>query len=357
MIKKQAAFAALLLILFQGNAAHAENYFSSSGSAIKSTNGKFYAYINFLYYSNIYFVNLIQPNSVSHNDVQNDSSKIRAYQNYIRTLRDDNLRNEAVVLLNLYKNPSQFDKEKIEQISKKLESRNIVISFSTEDNLSRKINLNYCIYGKKKLLLVTHPLFDYSETIYNIVPMISYPEISVSNSMTYDDIIYVSQEEIANDSGIAQRVLAGKNVSAFLFNGARVNSEISYCLRKAFTGKESDIVKDMTRMFEIHELCHKILYNKYKIQDPVTHEEFALSSTIYDNPYLGLAIMYSYLDYDNLTQHKLAALNYIRFIANHSGKSILMEKPEQLAKEFTADEIKLITKNHFDSLRQVLRIK
>lgn len=357
MLKKQAAFAALLLVVFYGNAVQAENFFSTSGSAIKSTNGKFYAYINFLYYSNVYFVNLIQPNSVSHNDVQSDSSKIRAYQNYIRTLRDENLKNDATILLNLYKNPSLFDKQKIEQIAKKLENRNIVISFSIDDVPSRKINLNYCIYGKKKLLQVSHPLFDFSETIYNIIPMISYPEISVSNSMTYDDIIYVSQEEIANDSGIAQRVLAGKNVSAFLFNGARVNSEISYCLRKAFTGKESEIIKDMTRMFEIHELSHKILYNKYKIQDPVTHEEFALSSTIYDNPFLGLAIMYSYLDYDNLTQHKLAALNYIRYIANHSGKSILMEKPELIAKEFSAEELKTISKNHFDSLRQVLKIK
>ena len=193
MLKKQAAFAALLLVAFYGNAVQAENFFSTSGSAIKSTNGKFYAYINFLYYSNIYFVNLIQPNSVSHNDVQNDTSKIRAYQNYTKTLRDENLKNDALFLLNLYRNPSQFDKQKIDQIVKKLESRNIVINFSNDDNFPNRINLNYCIYGRKKLLLVTHPLFNYSETIYNIIPMISYPEISVSNSMTYDDIIYVSQ--------------------------------------------------------------------------------------------------------------------------------------------------------------------
>jgi len=117
MLKKQAAFAALMLVIFYGNAVQAENFFSTSGSAIKSTNGKFYAYINFLYYSNVYFVNLIQPNSVSHNDVQSDSLKIRAYQNYIRTLRDENLKNDAAILLNLYKNPSQFDNQRIEQIA------------------------------------------------------------------------------------------------------------------------------------------------------------------------------------------------------------------------------------------------
>ena len=301
-------------------------------------------------------MNLIQPNSVSHNQVQNENSKIEAYSNYIKTIRESSLRTDASSLLDLYRNPFAYNSNSLDDISRKLEKRNIVTHFSFDEIEKNRLNLDYCIFGRKKILTVSHPLFNYKETVYNIVPLISYPEILVSNSMTYDDIVYVSREEIENDAGIARRVLSGKNVNNLLFNGARVNSEMRFCLQKAFRGKENDILTETTRLFEIHELTHKILYNKYKLQDPVTQEEFALSSTIYDNPLLGLAVMYSYLDYDNLTQHKLAALNYIRYIANNSGKSFLMEKPEKFAKEFTPDEIRLLTKSHFDSLCRIFKM-
>lgn len=325
--------------------------------SIKSHNGKLYAYIDLLFYNNLYFVNLIQPNSVSQAEAQNENLKVNAYQNYLRSIKDESLKATAALILDVYQNPTRYSRKRLDQIARSLENRYIVLRFQPLEGSPNTLILAYCIYGRKKLIEAKHPFFSFAEPVYNIIPFISYPEISNSNSTIHSDMIFINMEEVANDSLIAQRILQGRQVNSIFFNGARVNADIRLCIQKAFQGRESEIRRDITRIFEIHELTHKALSNQYNIQDLVLHEEFALSSTIYANPYLGLAFLYSYLDYDNLTQHKLAALNYIRFAANFTGKSSLIDNPGLMTRDFSAEEIRKFTKAHFDSMRQVFRMR
>jgi hypothetical protein len=80
----------------------------------------------------------------------------------------------------------------------------------------------------------------------------------------------------------------------------------------------------------------------------------ALSSTIYSNPYLGLSVMYSYLDYNAMNPHRIAALNYLRFIAQETSNKKIIDDPSQI-KTMPEQEIVRLTKLHFLSLKKILR--
>jgi hypothetical protein len=246
-------------------------------------------------------------------------------------------------------NPELFSKKSLLSIERVLSRHNVILRFSKDKNVeNQKIVLDYCIFGRKKPVDIVHPLFNVKEKIYNIQPLIYYDEFSTSNSTFYFDMIYINPEEVQNDYIIAKNILNGRKVNTMFFVGARVTDDIKFCLMRAFNGTKT-IKKEIWKMFEIHELTHKILNNHYKFFDQVTGEELALVSTIYSNPYLGLSVLYSYLDYSAINPHRIAAMNYVRFIANRRGQLEIIDNPS-LLRNLNVSEITKLSKEHFDSL-------
>ncbi len=127
--------------------------------------------------------------------------------------------------------------------------------------------------------------------------------------------------------------------------GSKVTEDIKQCIIMAFKDKPA-IREEIWRMFVIHELTHKYLNNQLNNFDQVTGEEISLSSTIYANPYLGLSVMYSYLNYGSLNPHRMAAMNYITFISENSGNRELLTNPGMI-KNLSSEKMKELTKNHF----------
>ena len=101
-------------------------------------------------------------------------------------------------------------------------------------------------------------------------------------------------------------------------------------------------------MFIIHELTHKVLNNKYNNFDQVQGEELSLGSTIFYNPLLGLSVLFSYLNYNAINPHRVAAMNYVRFISKSTGKPDMMENPG-LVKFLTQGELQNLAKRHFSA--------
>jgi hypothetical protein len=137
------------------------------------------------------------------------------------------------------------------------------------------------------------------------------------------------------------------------FVGARINDDIKYCLQRAFPNSRA-IKDEIWRMFEIHEITHKILNNHYNYYDQVSGEELALCSTIYSNPYLGLSVLYSYLDYNAINPHRIAATNFIRYAAGESGKPDMIENPS-LLKLLPLPEIERLSREHFNAVIKTLK--
>ncbi|MFW5770494.1 MAG: hypothetical protein ACOCX9_03570 [Spirochaetota bacterium] len=321
---------------------------------IRSTNGKLYAYIVLLFNENPHFVNLIQEGSIPLDLMQKDGFRMKQFSHYLKSIKDRSLKRLAKEVLELYEHPSKFKSSQMEALQKKLEKRNVVLRFSrSKVEKTDRVVLDYCIFGKKTPINIAHPLFNISERIYNIQPFIYYNEFLTSNSTFYFDMIYINPEEVHNDYIIARKVKQGKSVNSMFFVGAHVSDEIRYCLKHAFSGK-NDIKGEIWRLFEIHELTHKILNNHYDMYDQVTGEELALSSTVFYNPYLGLAVMYSYLDYNAINPHRIAAYNFLKFIARHTGNNVYIKKPSSV-KDLSADEIKKIARQHFNATLKDLK--
>ncbi len=323
---------------------------------IRSTDGKLYAYIVLLFNENPHFVNLIQEDSISSEMLQTEGFHIREYDNYLKSIKIPEIKKTAELMLNIYYYPRRYDDKYLESMADKLTKNNIILRFSRDRNLGKeRVVLDYCIFGIKKPLDIIHPLFNISikEKIYNIQPLIYYDEFSTSNSTFYFDMIYINSDEVNNDYIIAKKVLAGENVYSMFFVGASVNNDIKYCLARSFDNK-AVIKNEIFRMFEIHELTHKILNNHYDYFDQVSGEELSLSSTIFSNPYLGLAVMYSYLEYNPINPHRIAAMNYVRFIANKTGNLELADNPSNI-KNLQVAEIKKYTKEHFEAILKNLK--
>jgi len=315
---------------------------------IRTTNGKFYAYIVLLFNENPHFVNLIQEDSIPLKMIQKEGFHINQYKNYLRTIESQRLKKIAEHMLDIYLYPKKYEEKALQLIQQNLAKYNVILRFS-KANIEKKVRvvLDYCIYGNKEPINIVHPLFNIKEKIYNIQPFIYYDEFSTSNSTFYFDMIYINLEEVLNDYIIAKRIITGKSVDTMFFVGARVTDDIKYCISRAFKNSKS-IKKEILKMFEIHELTHKILDNHYNYFDQVTGEELALLSTIYINPFLGLSVLYSYLDYNAINPHRIAAANFIRFIANSEGRLEIIDKPS-LLKHIGISKIKKLTKEHFFS--------
>ncbi len=316
---------------------------------IRTQNGKLYAYIVLLFNENPHFVNIIQEQSIPFDLMQKEGFHLNEYRNYFKTLKDPALHRLVELLLNVYLNPKRFDDKSLKAIQESLERRNIILRFSRDKSTGHeRIILDYCIYGTRKPLTITHPLFNAKERIFNIIPYIYYDEFSTSNSTFYFDMIYINPEEVQNDYIIARRVLRGENVDSMFFVGSRVTDDIKFCLLRAFNNVKS-IKNEIRKMFEMHELTHKILNNHYNYFDQVMGEEISLSSTIYLNVYLGLSVLYSYLDYNATNPHRIAAMNFVKYASSELGKKELSDNPS-LLKNIPPAELQRLSKAHFNSI-------
>lgn len=345
-------FMAVIAVCFisGGYAELYEGTFSGSNYSetinIKSVNGKFYAYIVLLFNENPHFVNMIQKDSIPLKIMGDDGFHIKEYKSYAGTIRDKKLKNLANIMLSIYLEPKKYDQKTLRTIEEILTSRDIILKFSRDKILwSEKNSLDYCIFGKKQLLDIKHPFFEIKENIYNIQPFIYYDEFSTSNSTFYFDMIYINPVEVDNDYNIARRIIKGEPVGSMFFVGSQITDDIKYCLSRAFKDRKN-IKSDIWRMFIIHEMTHKVLNNKYNNFDQVQGEEISLGSTIYYNPLLGLSVLYSYLNYNAINPHRVAAMNFVRFISKSLGKPNIVENPGEI-KLLSHDELRSLAKKHF----------
>lgn len=322
--------------------------------SIRSQNGKFYASIVLLFNENPHFINLIQEDSISQKMIQKPEFQVKAYKSYLSSLKKSTLKDKAELMLDVYLHPDKYDDKTLNSIEHELNEFNVILRFSKiSGSQGNKTVLDYCIFGRKELVNITHPLFNIKEKIYNIQPFIYYDEFSTSNSTFYFDMIYINPEEVHNDYLIAKLILQGKDVDSMFFVGTKVNDEIKFCILKAFDNSKS-IKDEILKMFQMHELTHKILNNHYDYYDHVTGEELALMCPIYENPYLGLSVMYSYLEYNSNNPHRIAAMNYIRFIANRTGRLDLIDNPSDI-KFLKTEDIKRLSMEHFNSIVKNLK--
>ncbi|MCP4137953.1 MAG: hypothetical protein GY754_43725 [bacterium] len=326
-----------------------EYYYQPGVTNIKNVNGKFYAYIVLLFNENPHFVNLIQKDSIPLKVIGNEGFHVKEYKRYLNSMRHPALKTLVRTMMDIYLEPARYSDAQLGAIQKQLSGKNIVLRFSRDRNLGvEKIILDYCIFGKKIGVTIKHPFFKTKEKIYNIQPFIYYDEFSTSNSTFYFDMIYINPEEVQNDYIIAKKIMNGKDVKSMFFVGSRVTEDIKKCLLKAFV-KNSSIKDEIWKMFIIHELTHKILNNRYNYFDQVSGEELSLCSTIYANPYLGISVMYSYLNYNAINPHRIAAMNLVRFIGNKTGKTAILKDPS-LVKKLPREEIRQISKEYFVSV-------
>ncbi|HOO71926.1 MAG TPA: hypothetical protein PK926_09205 [Spirochaetota bacterium] len=321
--------------------------------SIKNVNGKFYAYIVLLFNENPHFVNLIQKDSIPLRLMSQEGFHIKEYRQYLKTITDRNLRVLAEEILNIYLEPLQVADARLREIEQILVDKNIILQFSRERFAgAEKISLDYSIFGKRALISIKHPILKINEKIYNIQPYIYYDEFSTSNSTFYYNMIYINPVEVENDYLIAKKIINGENVNSYFFVGSRITGDIRYCLLKAFPDKQN-IRNEIWKMFVIHELTHKVLNNTYNNYDQITGEELSLCSTIYLNPYLGLSVMYSYLNYNSINPHRIAVINLIRFYSEQTGKKEIIARPG-LIKNLKTSEIKNLARDYFNSKLQGL---
>ena len=322
--------------------------YSYSAGSLNTVNGKFYAYIVLLFNENPHFVNLIQKGTISLKEIGNYGFNVKAYKAYLTTIQDSRLTSDAETVLKIYLEPHMFPDNRLREVERHLVKRNIILKFYRDVSVQNvPFTLDYIIYGEKIKIDIKHPLIDLNEEMYYIRPYIYYDEFSTSNTTLYYDLIYISPDEVYNDAIIAKNILSGKEVKSRFFVGSKVTDDIKYCLQRAFRD-QSSVRGEIWRMFVIHELTHKYLNNKFNNYDQVTGEEISLSSTIYSNTYLGLAVMYSYLNYGQMNPHRIAAVNYISFIAEASGNREILSN-HGLLKFMPADRLREYTKNHFYS--------
>jgi hypothetical protein len=326
-----------------------------SGVSIKTVNGKFYAYIVLLFNENPHFVNLIQKGTIPLRNIGVEGFLVKAYRNYLATIQDSKLLEDGELILKIFLEPDKYNDSYLHQVENNLSKRNIILKFYREGYYKgARLTFDYCIFGERAKIDIKHPLYELNDEMYYIKPFIYYDELSSSNSTFYYDMIYISPDEVNNDSIIAKNVIGGKDVKSMFFVGSKVTEEIKYCLNMAFKDNPSSIKNEMWKMFVVHELTHKILNNQFNNYDQITGEEAALSSTIYSNPYLGLSVLYCYLNYGRMNPHRIAAMNYISFIAEASGSKELINNTGAI-KNIPADKLKKYSRSHFFSIINKLK--
>ena len=327
---------------------HGRNWYQSGYANIKNVNGKFYAYIVLLFNENPHFVNIIQRDSVPVRMIGDRRFNISTYRNYLSSLQSARMKNLGQALLNAYLEPDKYSDARLREIEKQLEAYNIVLKFSRDKSYgASRLILNYCIYGKRSEINVKHPLLPQKEKIYNIQPFIHYDEFLTSNSTFYADMIFISMEEVRNDALVAQRIISNENVNTMFFVGSKVTDDIRYCLHRSFLENSENIEDEIWDMFVIHELTHKLINNQYDYCDQVSQEVMALMSTIYANPYLGLAVMYAYLNYNSVNPHRIAVTQFLKYVSAKTENKEILNNPS-LIRSLSESELKEIAKEYFN---------
>ncbi|MFC1670692.1 hypothetical protein ACFL20_09885 [Spirochaetota bacterium] len=349
----------LLFIYISISSVNAQYNFQSESIYIKNVNGKLYSYIVLLFNENPHFVNLIQKDSIPLKIIGNQGFHVKEYKNYIKTIKEGKIKNIAKTMMLVYLEPDKFNSYKLKSIEKSLRKRNIIIKFSKNMTSSNyRIILDYCIYGEKTEISLRHPLLSIKEKIFNIKPFLYYDEFSTSNSTFYFDMIYINPDEVYNDYIIARNIINGVDIKSMFFVGSLVDENIKYCLKKAFSRKfykkSYFIKKEIWRMFVLHELTHKILNNRYNYFDQITGEELSLSTTVYSNPYLGLSVMYSYLNYNAINPHRIAATKFVNFISKRLKRNDIINDLG-LIKTLPRSELRKLSKEHFNSIMKKLK--
>jgi len=327
-------------------------------TSIKTINGKFYAYLVLLFNENPHFVNLIQPDAIPRQKFDLKDFHLKEYRNYLAKLQDRGLKELAQKILQIYSEPIQATSRQLALVEQELAKRNIILKFSNfQKNKINKIYLDYSIFGQKDLVKLKHPFLEIKKPIYNIRPFIYYDEFLTSNSTFYFDLVYINPDEVENDFLITKKVLQDQKVNSLFFVGSLVTEDIKYCLKKAFFKIKSakKIKKIINEMFIIHELTHKGLNNRYKAVNQVIGEELSLCSTIYYTPYLGLAVFYSYLGYNYSNSHRLAAINFIKYIAIKKDEASYIEQPGKI-KLFSGTDLKKMAEEYFFFTLKTLEI-
>ncbi len=352
--KKKIILAVCIILIFIPLASFSEisvnsnEYYINKKQSLKSTNGKFYAYIVLLFNENPHFVNIIQMGTIPLKEISVEGFNVKAYRNYLNTIRNTPLYKDAEIILKVFIEPQSFNEKSLKVIEDRLTERKIILKFYKESGHNRSgISLDYCIYGDKKKIDFTHPILKSGGDVFIINPYIYYDEFSTSNSTFYHDMIYIDHEEVRNDVIIASNIMKGKEIKSLFYVGSRVTDDIKYCILKAFEGGKN-IKNDIWKIFVIHELTHKIINNSYNSFDQVTGEEISMSSSIYSNPYLGLSTMYSYLNYSKFNPHRIAALNYIQFLSKKLKNTKYVNNPG-LIKFINSEVIKKISFEHVNS--------
>ena len=337
--------------------------FPAKQGNIRTPKGRLYAYIILLYMDNPHFINQIQEGTVSPDEPLSDEQKVLLYRNYLTSIQGSSLHAAAARAFDIYIEFTRFSDKSLRSAERMLADRGTILKFSDqsrtqiEKGLQERPSLDYCIFGERLPIGIVHPFFeDYREPIYCIQPYVYYDEFSTSNSTFYHDMVFINPDEVDNDYLISRAVVRGRKINrSLLFVGAPVSDDIKACLKSAFT-KKSGIKKEIWRIFAIHEMTHKILNIRYDNYEQVRGEEMSLSSTVYDNPRLGLAIMYSYLEYQAMNPHRIGALNYLSYMAKELGNPAIIEN-RALIRTYSDEALKEATRKHFISQMQSLQKK
>ena len=325
-----------------------ENWRKSEYVNIKNVNGKFYAYIVLLFNENPHFVNIIEKDSIPLKMIGNQIFNINAYKTYLSLLQSTKMKSLGQSLLNAYFEPEKYSDAQLREFERQLEIYNIVLKFSRDKSTgTNKLVLNYCIYGSRSEIHIKHPLLPQKEKIYNIQPFIYYDEFSTSNSTFYFDMIYINMEEVMNDAQIAKKIISNENVKTMFFVGSRITDDIKYCLSKYFSENSEEIKDEIWNIFVVHELTHKLINNQYDFCDQISGEELSLMSTLYVKPYLGLSVMYAYLNYNFINPHRIAVMQFLKFVSAKTGNKEILSNPS-LLKLFPESELKELSKEYFN---------
>jgi hypothetical protein len=309
---------------------------------LSTPDGFLYSYIVLIFSNNPHFLNIINNDDFSSLD---NSDYLHLFEKYKAEIRDEKLNILLNSVYTLAVHPEKMTNLEINEIERKLEEHKIIAKFVREENT---YILDYCIFGKRKKITIQHPFLISKHDIYTIEPLIQYDEFFSSNSTFYHDLIYIDDYEVENDSHILNVILEGKTPEDLYYVGAKITDDIKTCTKKSFPSG-GDTKHSLKRIFIIHELTHKIINTRYGYYNSIVEEELAIASTIYDNPYLGLSVVYSYLNYNYThSPHRIAALKFLRFTAEDTDDTSFLYNPSKL-KMLSADQLRYLAYRYFYS--------
>ena len=307
-------------------------------------NFKLYAHMMLLYNENVHFVNKIETEKISANELFEDEAVNHSrYIKYMNSIKDAKLKSLADKLLHIYKNINDNNAENLTTVEKSLEKENILTKFVIE-NGSNRVSVDYIFYGKREKLTVKSPFFKDSDDCYNIIPFIRYDEFSTTNTTFHKNHIFIKNDEMIYDYKTLMDILSGKNsISTFL--GVPIDNNIKKAVSKAYSEKNCTF-KDIRRLTEILLITMKLGTDKLQITKTELNRACGISAVINDSPYEGLIILFAYLQYNKKTEYSIAAKNFIKFASEKTGNMSISDDPSLLI-TLEKNELKSIANEYF----------